>query len=72
MKVSDITPKDVNNLQVGDSVCFKYDIEQCGKILSVKRGNYGKVYTVRAFEGGYVDNIDGTVIELQPRDCWID
>jgi hypothetical protein len=64
--------QDVNNLKVGDYVCFKYDIEQGGEILSVKRGNYGKEYTVRAFHGGYVDNIDGTVISLQPRDCWVE
>ena len=73
MKLNEINDMpDVNNLKVGDGVCFKYDVEQCGTILEVKRGNYGKEYVVRAFEGGYVDSINGTLISLQPRDCWVE
>ena len=62
----------VNNLKVGDFVCFKYDIEQCSEVLAVKRGHYGKEYVVRAYDGGYVDSVDGTLITLQPRDCWVE
>lgn len=63
---------DVNKLKVGDTVCFKYDVEQSAKIIEVKRDWRGVEYVVRAFHGGYVDNINGTLINLQPRDCWVE
>lgn len=76
MKLTEITDTpDVNNLKVGKvggGVCFKYDIEQCAEILEVKQGSYGKEYVVRAFQGRYVNNETGSLITLQPRDCWID
>jgi len=72
--IKEDSSKDVNNLNVGDYVCFKYDVEQCSKIEKVINRGYGrKEYVVRAFHGEYVDDhIDGTVITVQPRDCWID
>lgn len=67
------TDSEVKDLKVGDNVEFKFDIEQCGTIEKIGRDAFGKkVFYVRAFDGGYVDSIDGTVIGLSARDIWLD
>ncbi len=43
-------------VKVGDIVEFKYDIEQSGPVVAIKHDGYGAVYTVKATEGGYVED----------------
>ena len=67
-------PASISQVQVGDYVCFKYDIEQGSRVLKVTRDAYGnKIFTVRASQGEYVsDHEDGDVIQVRSKDCWIE
>lgn len=58
-------------LNIGDPVGFKYDVEQYAVILDINERYGKKEFTVRAFHGGYVDNVNGSVITIKARDCWI-
>ena len=66
-------PASVKDVQVGDYIGFKYDIEQGAKVLKITQDRYGRrEFLVRATQGGYVDNIDGTLITVPENDAWID
>lgn len=61
-------------VKVGDSVCFKCDIEQSGRIVQIKRGSWGGVELVlenpNGFQGEYIGRQTRTV--QQASDCWIE
>lgn len=60
-------------VKVGDWVCFKSDIEQCGKIVSIKQGYNGAVLVLEredGFEGGYIGGQERT--QVSARECWIE
>ena len=58
-------------VSIGDRVCFKSDVEQCGIIVKVA----GNILTLKApsdggFEGGYIGGNEYTTVDA--RECWID
>jgi hypothetical protein len=60
---------DGNVVNIGDVVCFKCDIEQCGEIVKIA----GNTLTLKArshygFEGDYIGGDEITVVDA--RDCW--
>lgn len=60
-------------IKVGDTVEFKSDIEQCGKVIEIRRGSYGKEYIVENEYGFHGDYIGGeTVTMVQEQDIWTD
>ena len=62
----------LGHIKKGDSICFKHDVEQCGTVVDVERDKWSgkRVFTVRAFDGGYVDNQQGTLIKVSEDDAW--
>jgi hypothetical protein len=63
---------DGQEVQVGDYVSFKSDIEQCGQIVEIKQSYTGKALVLEnkhGFQGGYIGG-DTITTELA-RDCWI-
>lgn len=64
---------DGHTLRVGDGVCFKCDIEQCGTIIEIVRGQFGTTLTVEninGFDGGYIGG--ETITDVQASDCWVE
>jgi hypothetical protein len=64
---------DGQTVTIGDVVCFKSDIEQCGTIVDIKQSYSGVALTLQSefgFEGGYIGG-DTITTELA-RDCWIE
>lgn len=60
---------DGNVVQVGDVVCFKSDIEQCGKIVKISGNTLTlEARSPRGFEGEYIGGDEFTVVDA--RDCW--
>ncbi len=63
---------DGKTVKAGDWVCFKSDIEQCGKVVRVDRDTLGRTVLVlendNGFEGDYIGGETRTV-ELA-SDCW--
>ena len=64
---------DGNEVGIGDSVGFKSDIEQGGKIIAIKKARYGSGYDLTlenkfGFEGDYIGG--DTVTVVNSRDCW--
>jgi len=56
-------------VQVGDTVSFKCDIEQSGKIIRID-GDRLTLENINGFDGDY---IGGEEITIQSaRDCWIE
>ena len=60
---------------VGDSVCFKSDYEQYGKIVEIKRSNWGNGYDLvienpNGFGGEYLRYATRTV--ERAADCWVE
>ena len=51
-------------VEVGDYVCFKYDIEQCSEIFSIR----GNELEIDVTEGGYQH---GRMF-VRAADCWIE
>lgn len=71
IKEEELDPR-IKDLKVGDTVCFKYDVEQCGKIEKITSNVYGKKFHVRAFHGDYVmDRYKGVLVTLAPDDIWL-
>ena len=57
---------------VGDWVGFKADIEQSGKIVSIKASSSGIMLTLenhKGFEGRYIGGSHITTVPLE--DCWL-
>lgn len=60
---------DGNVVNVGDIVCFKSDIEQCGEIVKISGNTLTlKARSYRGFEGEYIGGDEFTVVDA--RDCW--
>ncbi len=61
-------------MKVGDVVCFKSDVEQCGKIVAVKQGVMGgKMFVLESTrpEGFSGDYIGGQMRTQELAvDCW--
>lgn len=62
-------------VQVGDYVGFKCDIEQYGKIISIRQATFGSgkalvVENVNGFSGEYIGGQTRT--EVHASDCWLD
>jgi hypothetical protein len=64
---------DGQEVGVGDSVWFKCDVEQCGKIVEIVRSSYGRTELVVedewGFSGGYIGGETRTTVDV--RDCWL-
>lgn len=64
---------DGQEVQVGDYVGFKSDIEQSGQIVEIKQSYTGKALVLENKHGFSGDYIGGDTITTQlARDCWID
>jgi len=64
---------DGQTVGIGDEVCFKSDIEQCGTIVDIKKTYMGVALTLQStygFEGEYIGGEEITT-ELA-RDCWLE
>ena len=62
-------------VKVGDSVCFKSDIEQCGTIVRIERATWGNGHVLYleskyGFEGEYIGGQKQTV--ERAADCWVE
>lgn len=63
---------DGQEVQVGDYVSFKSDIEQSGQIVEIKQSYTGKALVLENKHGFHGDYIGGDTITTQlARDCWI-
>jgi hypothetical protein len=59
-------------VKVGDTVCFKCDIEQCGTISAITRKSGRVMLTLTSkygFEGGYIGGQE--VTEEEASCCWV-
>jgi hypothetical protein len=65
---------DGQEVTVGDVVCFKSDIEQCGVIVEIKKTVCFGVSLVLENKHGFSgDYIGGSTITTElARDCWIE
>jgi hypothetical protein len=64
---------DGQTIRVGDSVCFKSDVEQSGQVVSIKRTYMGVSLTLESKYGFHGDYIGGSTITTQlASDCWVD
>ena len=64
---------DGQEVQIGDWVGFKSDIEQSGKIVEIKSSYMGASLVLEntsGFSGGYIGG-DTITTELA-RDCWLE
>ena len=64
-------------VNVGDVVCFKSDVEQCGRIKAYQRSRFGTGYELTlqsTCESGFSgDYIGGHMTTVQhSSDCWIE
>jgi len=60
-------------VKVGDSVGFKCDIEQGGKITKITRTAHGVMLTLTSKYGFHGEYIGGqTVTQQAAQDCWVD
>jgi len=63
-------------MKVGDTVCFKSDYEQCGRIVQIKTNLMGsKVFVLEStsdegFGGDYIGGQDRT--QELASDCWVE
>ena len=55
---------------VGDYVCFKWDIEQCAKVVHVTPSSITVVAPADGFDGGYA--YGATHKTLDPDECWVE
>lgn len=61
-------------VSVGDTVCFKSDVEQCGKISAIRRNHMNKAeLTLTSEHGFHGDYIGGNNITTElASDCWVE
>jgi hypothetical protein len=57
-------------VKVGDYVCFKSDVEQCGKITKIEGNQLTLFRDDEGFEGDYIGGSNYTT-ETADR-CWIE
>jgi len=64
---------DGQEVNIGDRVCFKCDIEQSGTIIKIKKDLMGRKVLVLGsdygFEGGYIGG--ETVHSELAEECWV-
>ncbi len=65
---------DGQGVGIGDWVCFKSDVEQCGQIVKIKTNFFGAkelvLENLRGFRGDYIGGQTQTV--ERAVDCWIE
>ena len=61
---------DGQEVKVGDYVCFKSDVEQCGKITKIEGNRLTLFRDDEGFDGGYIGGQNYTV--QMASDCWIE
>ncbi len=61
---------DGQRVRVGDWVCFKSDIEQCGQITAILSEGRLVLSNPRGFEGDYIGGLETTM--QRAVDCWIE
>ena len=62
-------------VKVGDTVCFKSDVEQCGQVVSIQPAQWGTGHMLTlsskyGFSGEYIGGQTRTTVDT--RDCWIE
>ena len=58
-------PTSINDVKVGDTIEFNYDVDQEAIVKKIKFSPSGeKIFVVRAFDGGLVDNEKGTLLDI--------
>ncbi len=60
-------------VKIGDTVAFKSDIEQWGKVIDIKRdwkGDQLVLENIHGFDGHYIGG--STITTQMARDCWAD
>lgn len=58
-------------VQVGDWVSFKSDVEQSGKIDAIISGNRLVLKPgANGFQGAYLEGLETTIVRAE--DCWLD
>jgi hypothetical protein len=64
---------DGQTVTIGDVVCFKSDVEQCGTIVDIKQSYAGASLTLESKYGFSGDYIGGQEITTElARDCWVE
>jgi hypothetical protein len=64
---------DGQTVRIGDSVCFKSDVEQSGRIVDIKKTYSGVSLTLESQYGFHGDYIGGQTITTElARDCWVE
>ena len=64
---------DGQTVTIGDVVCFKSDVEQCGTIVDIKQTYSGTSLTLESKYGFHGDYIGGETITTElARDCWVE
>jgi hypothetical protein len=66
---SEMATVEGQRVNVGDYVCFKSDVEQCGQIVKIT-GNVLVLKRDSGFEGAYIGG--STTTQVDARDCWIE
>lgn len=61
---------DGQQVQVGDWVSFKSDVEQSGRITAILSGNRLVLHNPNGFQGHYIGGLEATIERAE--DCWID
>lgn len=64
---------DGQQVKVGDTVCFKADVEQCGTIMSFKSDGRHTILVLGSkygFQGEYIGG--QTTTQQRADDCWIE
>lgn len=65
---------DGQGVGIGDWVCFKSDVEQCGQIIKIRDTMFGgkelTLENLRGFVGGYIGG--QTITRERAADCWIE
>lgn len=65
---------DGQTVKIGDWVCFKSDVEQCGQVVKIRQDSFGKLELVLeredGFSGDYIGGQDRTV--QRASDCWVE
>ena len=65
---------DGQKVKVGDTVCFKSDVEQCGRITKINTNAMGSViltlHSEYGFHGDYIGGEEYTTERAQ--DCWVE
>lgn len=59
----------LKNVKIGDWVCFKSDIEQCGKVVNIFSNGMLELYNESGFIGDYIAGDNYTDIDINK--CWI-